>query len=149
MWIGKIEELENCKLLSDNVKASILDFFSSNNLKELANGRYDLGDGNYVNIFDYETDEVDDTFEAHKKYIDIHYAIIGEETIRVCDKVKEIINPYDEQEDYYLCKVENPDKYILTGEKLCLCMVDEPHQPGGVQEVKMNVKKAVFKIKIA
>lgn len=144
MWIGKIEELENCKLLTDNVKTSILEFFKSNNLKELANGGYELGNGNYVNIFEYETDEADDTFEAHKKYIDVHYAIIGEEIIRVCDKVKEITNLYDEQEDYYLCKVENPDKYILTGEKLCLCMVDEPHQPGGVSRSKNERKEGSF-----
>ena len=149
MWIGKIEELQNYNLLSDSVKTNILDFFRTNNLKELASGRYELGNGNYVNIFEYETKNVDDTFEAHKKYIDIHYVIAGEEIIRVCDKAKEIIKDYDDQEDYYLCKVEKPDKYILTGENLCLCMLDEPHQPGGIQEIKMKVKKAVFKIKIA
>ena len=147
MWVGKVNEFENCKILSDEVKTSVLNFFKQNNLKELPNGRYQLENGDYVNIFEYETDIVEDTFEMHKQSIDIHYVIVGTETLRVGGKEVEFLEEYNEQEDYCLCKTENPDKFVLMEENLCVCLVDEPHQPCGIFKRKMNVKKAVFKIK--
>ena len=147
MWTGKIKEFTNCNLLDESVKNAILNFFSQNDLKKLPNGRYELGDGNYVNICEFETQEQDGVFEAHKNYIDIHCIIAGREKVFMSDSADKITKKYDAQEDYYLCTVKEFQVISLTGENMCICFPDEPHKPGVADGKAVQVKKAIFKIK--
>ena len=50
MWIGKIEDLKDCTLISDKITARILDFIKNNDMSSLSNGRHDICDGAYVNL---------------------------------------------------------------------------------------------------
>ena len=147
MWTGKIEEFKNCNLLDESVKNSILSFFSQNDLKTLPNGRYELDNGNYVNVCEFETQISDGVFEAHKNYIDIHCIIVGREKVLTSNKADKIVKEYDAQDDYYLCTVKESEGVSLTGDNICICLPDEPHNPGVADETSMTVKKAIFKIK--
>ena len=51
MWLWKIEEFNQCDVLTEKSKSSIIQFMQDNDMQALPNGRYDLGDENYVNIF--------------------------------------------------------------------------------------------------
>ena len=145
MWIGSIEELKKCPLLSELVKTQIADFFNKNNVKLLPNGRYDLGNGNYVNIFEYDTIESDGIFEAHKVYVDIHYAISGEEKILHAESYQQETKPYQADGDYSLGTVNTPKEIEMRGE-LCVFLPDEPHKAGVTLSEMVKVKKVVFKI---
>ena len=145
MWIGSIEELKECSLLSELAKTKIVEFFNNNNLKLLTNGRYDLGDSDYVNIFEYETEESDGAFETHKAYIDIHYAILGSEKILWAEQYEKELTPYQADGDYSLGTVESAKAIELNG-RFCLFLPGEPHKAGVVFNVPQKVKKAVFKI---
>ena len=146
MWVGNIEEFNNCKFLTKEIKAGILKFIKNNDMKSLNNGRHDLNGGNYVNIFEYETKDSDKVFETHKKYIDVHYVIIGEETVLWGDSFNEEIKTYQEDEDYSLGKIEKSNAIILNNHMLAIFLPNEPHKAG----IKINkiskIKKAVFKI---
>ena len=147
MWTGKINGFNECKLLDENVKKTIISFFSQNDLKILQNGRYELDNGNFVNICEFETQDSDGIFEAHKNYIDIHCIILGREKVLMSDSAYKITKKYDGQEDYYLCTVKEFQVISLTGENMCICFPDEPHKPGVADEKSVKVKKAIFKIK--
>lgn len=145
MWVGNVEELEECSSLSEFAKAQIRDFFRNNNVNSLPNGRHDLGEGNYVNIFEYETKENDGIFEAHKVYIDIHYAILGNEKILWADGYTKETKSYQKDGDYSLGIVENANEIVSNG-NCCVFSPNEPHKAGVIFEVSEKVKKAVFKI---
>lgn len=146
MWVGKIEDLKNFDGLSEEVKISVLEFLKTNDLKALENGKHDLVNGNYVNVFEYDTKENDGVFETHKRYIDIHFVISGEEKILWSDKYLEETKPYQADGDYSLGTVVNPNA-VEMGNKLCLFEIDEPHKAGVYFKEICHVKKAVFKIK--
>ena len=114
-------------------------------MRTLPNGRYDLGNDNYVNVFEYETKESDGVFEAHKKYIDIHYVINGEEKVLWADKYEQETKPYQADGDYSLGMVGHYKEVVLNG-ILCVFLPDEPHKAGVCIKGSKSVKKAVFKI---
>lgn len=146
MWVGNIEEFNDCKVLTKETKSCVMDFIKKNDVKSLNNGRYDLNDGNYVNIFEYETKDSDEVFESHKKYIDVQYVIIGEETVLWGNSYNEEIKAYQEEDDYSLGKIEKSNAIILNKHMLAIFLPNEPHKAG----IKINkiskIKKAVFKI---
>ena len=146
MWIGKIEELSACEFLSEETKLCLANFIKTNDMSVLPNGRYDLGNGNYANVFEYDTKETDGVFEAHKVFIDIHYAISGEEKILYADSYEQETKPYQVDGDYSLGVVSNPKEIVLGG-RVCLFATDEPHKAGVMLGVAQRVKKVVFKLK--
>ena len=147
MWTGKIKDFKNCNLINEEVKKNVCDFFSENDLKNLPNGRYELCNGNYVNVCEFETEASDGVFEAHKNYVDIHCIISGREVIFTSRKIDKIVREYDAQNDYFLCTAKDCEKTILTGDNLCVCLPEDLHKPGVNAETVLTVKKAIFKIK--
>lgn len=147
MWVGTLENLQNCTVLTERVRGSALNFISVNDLRTLPNGRYELGDGNYVNIFEYDTKESDGIFEAHKEYIDIHYAIIGNEKVLWADDYTRETKGYQKDGDYSLGVVENANE-IEPNYGCCVFLPDEPHKAGVIAQTSEKVKKAVFKIAV-
>lgn len=147
MWLGKIEKLKECVDLTDSTKEMIISFIQSNNLHLLPNGRYELDNGNYVNIFEYQTKESDGVFEMHKKFLDIHYLIAGQEKILWGKTYTKETSSYQIEKDFSLGIVENPYEIDL-GDKLCVFIPNEPHKPGVILNNASNIKKAVFKISV-
>ena len=125
----------------------MIDFIKRNDLQALPNGRYELGGGNYVNIFEYETKENDGIFEAHKKYVDIHYTILGNEKILWADCYTKETKAYQKEEDYSLGVVENA-KEAVAKDTVFVFLPNEPHKAGVKIEGVEKVKKAVFKITV-
>ena len=150
MWIGKIEELKDCTVISEKITASILDFIKNNDMSSLSNGRHDICDGVYVNVFEYDTKEnTDNVFEIHKDYIDIHYAINNSEKVLLAEKFDSITTLYQKDGDYALGIAENYKAIDLKDGVVCLCLPDELHKAGVVLDCVEKVKKAVFKIRIS
>ncbi len=149
MWMGKIEDFKDCTQLPDKVKTSILEFIRNNDMLALSTGRHDISEGVYVNVFEYETKQnVDNVFEIHKKYADIHYAITNGEKVLLAEKFDSVTKPYQADGDYSLGIAENY-KEIELRDVVCLCLPDELHKAGIVLKSVEKVKKAVFKIKIS
>ena len=146
------DTLKNAKTyynLSNNLKIG-LEWLHNNDLKKLADGRYNI-DGNtvYASIQTYETKE-DAKYESHRKYIDIQYMIEGEEKVGITDLSNCITCiEYDPNKDLEFYNIESKEEYstLKTGELLILYPHDA-HKPSISLNTKKTVKKVVVKVAI-
>ena len=148
MWIGNIETIEACNLVSKQDVEQMKCFFRENDIQKLPCGTYKLAENNFVNVFEYDTKENNGLYEAHKKYVDIHYVIDGEECVFYAEKFSQIKQSYDEVKDYYLGIVNDAKNLCLSGEKMVVFDIDEPHKAGVLLDNSSYVRKAVFKIEV-
>ena len=129
-----------------------LTFLQEHNISDLDLGRHDIY-GDQVNVNIVESDlikESDGIYELHKKYLDLHVDISGEERI-LCGKneLERIEKEYDEEGDYALLKADRFGECIINQNTFAICMLDEPHMPC-LQTGNCNyVRKAIFKIKVS
>lgn len=128
----------------------VLDFINSHNLSAIEIGKIDVGEGVYVVISEYPTDDIKNKFiECHKKYIDIQIIIDGVEQIGVCDKNEcKIIGEYDKEKD--LEKLEGRmDLITLKKGYFVIFFPQDGHAPGlRIGNSENRVKKAVFKVPV-
>ena len=104
--------------------------------------------GKFIDTSDKNPDGTEKSFEAHKKYIDIHYCISGSEGIGYNDVSR--LTPtteYDEDNDYYLL-TGGYQKVILHEGDFCIVFPEDAHIPmmKGVSDEKLL--KAVAKVKV-
>jgi YhcH/YjgK/YiaL family protein len=109
------------------------------------------GDNFYYTVMETEVKPVEEIkFEMHKKYIDIHYVIEGNERIAVANgNMLKVSQPYSEEKDCVLCYDGQVMSIIALQEKdFCVIYPYEAHKPGGMVNDFCKIKKAVFKIKV-
>ncbi len=90
-------------------------------------------------------------YEAHKKYIDIHYLISGEEI--VCSLPLEYLKettPYNEDKDAAFLEETNvrPQEVILGNGYFAIYFPQDGHKPQLVLNEQRVVKKVVVKVQI-
>lgn len=118
----------------------------------IQNGRHNISDRIYANVMEYTTVTKSETgYEAHRKYIDIHYVLKGTERIK-WDTIKDlpILVPYDEEKDAAFFASSRKEKgEIILGEGMFAIMFP---QDGHLCQYAVNrpeiIKKIVVKIKI-
>lgn len=124
-------------------------FMNENNVLKMATGRYDLDDGCYVNVDEYETRE-NFNFEAHRDYVDVQLMVAGEEIIYVEPLDNGIENvSYNKEKDIAFYSCDNvPLEYVklLPGNAVVLFPWDM-HAPCNAKEQRCN-RKIVFKIPV-
>ena len=112
-------------------------------------GRFELEGGAYYNVvISKSRKEEDALYEAHRKYIDIHYCIEGSEGIGYNNVTR--ITPtteYFENDDYQLFRGDH-FKVILGKGDFCIVFPEDAHIPCLVANEEKRVLKAVAKIKI-
>lgn len=86
-------------------------------------------------------------WEAHRKYLDIHYIISGKERIGYAN-VKDLLpGIYDEEKDLMFLEGGTEEGfYTLVPGKFAIMMPQDAHMPGIVTDVPEPFKKAVIKI---
>lgn len=112
-------------------------------------GVVEIGDGIRCIVSQYTTlPEEAALWEAHKKYVDLHYLLAGEEKIRVAYTVQSEVGEYHEEQDYLeVSGMACAEVKLKTGCVLCLF-------PNDAHQVKLQVcegqevlvTKVVFKI---
>ncbi len=126
-------------------------FLKNADLTSLPSGRYDLeGVDLFAIIDEYTTkDEEIARFEAHRKYADIQYVILGEERIGITSLNKtKVTVPFDGEKDIvfldtleFLYKVASPAKFFVF-------FPDDAHCPGVKNLENSKVKKVVIKVRL-
>ncbi len=123
-----------------------LDIVVSGKLDNLDIGHYDLFDGVYVNMMEYETKE-DGIFESHHDYIDIHYLIKGSEKIELLEEEKlKVTEEYNKEKDCIFGK-GNGEVFLVREKQPFVVVPYEAHIPGLKDGEIRNVKKVVIKVK--
>ena len=130
------------------------EFLKHNDLEKLPLGRIDIdGDKVYAKIMEYDTIPFEELkFEAHKKYVDIHYITAGKEAIGCVDIDKLIKrDEYNIQKDVFFGR---PDPYtdttwiILSEGELAILYPSDAHAPKGMVGSPTLLKKIVIKVAI-
>lgn len=127
-------------------------FWAEHNMAALEDGSYDLGDGECVNVMSYVTKpRAEKEYEAHIEYADIQCVIAGEEYLEVAPVQSLVITQaFDEKDDYALYSNEfEGEKFLMTPGRFALVGPEDAHMPGTCVDAPEEVKKAVFKIKVA
>lgn len=123
-----------------------IDFINSGKVFDLPFGRTDLDEDIYINVMELETKQ-ENLFEAHKKYIDIHCILEGEEAVETADVSTLVVTqPYSEEKDIALGKAHGIRHVIQKGQ-YCITMPQEAHSPGLCVTEPRKIKKAVFKVR--
>ena len=99
---------------------------------------------------EYETKNADDCFwEAHQKYLDVHYILEGKEAIAVDhidhQKVKE---EYDEVKDAIFFEGNVDSAVTMTPGDVMICFPEDSHMTGIIAGEKQKVRKVVLKVKL-
>lgn len=150
MIYDKIENLLN--YIPKHKQAVVLKFIEklSSNMEE---GTYNIdGDKIYAKVMSYPTKlQADCTIEAHDKYIDIQFTLIGEEGISVCPRESLECVSRDEEKDFFTFQNSNFDPQVQINNKagwFTLLKTSEAHRPQESPDGTCSVvKKGVIKIK--
>lgn len=149
MLKGRIEEIKNIELLSNETKAEIETLFFGNKLQSLACGVYPMKGENKLIITAFEPEQEDGLFEVHKVYLDIHIGLSNNEYVRWVD-IQHATNStdYNAEDDYQLFEAVESEKIALKEDEFVLFTPQDVHRCGMSFSKKNFIKKAIFKIKI-
>lgn len=128
--------------------AYAFELISSGKIDNLELGHHDFTDDIGVNVMEYET-KIDGLYESHKKYIDVHYVISGNEYLKVVDESCLFdVQEYNEKIEALLGKCNEAVPYAMPEKSFCVVFPGEAHLPGIINGKPEKVKKAVIKLLI-
>jgi biofilm protein TabA len=139
--------------LNKNMKLAI-NFLMNENLEKCDPGRISIdADNVYVRVIDCETIHFEDAkFEAHNKYIDIHYVTFEKEIIWCVDREKiHQTDQYDGEKDIMHGIPKNPEdvsKVVLLRGDLAILYPSDAHAPKGLEAPSKLIRKIVIKVAI-
>lgn len=89
-------------------------------------------------------------YEAHKKYIDVHYIVKGVEGIATADVSKLTAEAvFDEDNDIGFYTGEEEGRYFLKEGDFMVCYPSDAHKVAMMQKSPQPISKVVVKIKVA
>lgn len=115
---------------------------------DLQPGRYELDNGAYAMVKEGMTkEEASVRFEAHRRYVDVHYLVSGNERIvwRMIDGMP-VCQPYNEEKDnIFFSGMEGCAIDMAPGE-LMVCFPSDGHKANQSADGQAPYKKIVFKL---
>ena len=146
MIYDKIKNIDLYKGLYPNLDIAI-DYIKKGEYINLPLGKQDIvGNDVWVSVIEIEGKDAATTpFEIHKKYLDIHVDITGNELIETGGNGPEV--SYDENRDFGVVECENANSSYMSPDDFYICMLDEPHKPACAAPGKDKaIKKCIFKV---
>ncbi len=148
MILTNIKRLSTYKGISEHLDKAI-DFVLSVP-KDIALGKHTIdGDDVYAVVQEICPKVGAETvYEAHRKYIDIHYLLEGVE-VAGCVDIDDCTptTEYDEEKDCLFLKAIGR-KFTILPEEIYIVHPEDAHAPGGT-ETGETIKKIVVKIKVS
>lgn len=149
MIFDSIKNKSNYKSLPHIYQA--LDYLTNMTSDNISNQTINLIDdilfGNFVSLSSKPEEEC--VFEAHKKYIDLHYIIEGIEGIATADLYTlDMSIPYNHRKDIGFYEGMKDGLYYLKPGQFMVCWPNDAHKVAIMYEKPANIKKIVFKIKL-
>jgi YhcH/YjgK/YiaL family protein len=127
----------------------IASFMNSGMGTDAAPGRYDLGQGCYVNVDEYDTRE-NLVFEGHRRYVDVQLMVDGDELIH-CAPLNHclMVEEYSDEKDvaFYRCEGRPYATLQLRAGMAAVLKPWDLHAPCNRDQVRRN-RKLVFKIPV-
>lgn len=99
----------------------------------------------YVTRFDYETLPLAETFfEAHRKYLDVHLLLRGEERVDISHP--DTLSLFEHKDDFYAYRGEAEQTLVLTPGSFLVVFPGDAHRIKVQAKGPSNVSKVVFKL---
>lgn len=152
MIVTDIKYISDFEKLSKNMEIAI-DFLKRIDLQAIKDGKYSIVDDEiYAIVSTYYTRDHDiSKFESHKKYIDIHCMISGQEQIFCNDASHlEVESEYDEKNDKIKFK-DKPGEFLIhlkPGTAAIFYPYDAHKACCKVKDKIEQVRKLLIKVKI-
>ena len=122
------------------------DYINSHDLSLLPLGKTVIDDDIYINVMETET-KMENIFEAHRDYIDIHCMIDGEEAIEIAPvEEMKVTEEYNSENDCVLGTASG-ERHIVKSGQYCITMPFEAHSPALAVTTPRKIRKAVFKVR--
>lgn len=149
MEIGNLTNTERAEGLHPAFKV-LFDFIKGTDFNKLPHGKIEV-DGDNVFVMNLETAGVaqsDQPLEMHRKYIDVHVLLGGDERIgwKPLNEIGHYTREYDEAGDCALSD-DTPRFYVdLHPGEYCIVFPEDPHAPAIGDKV---IRKLIGKVKVA
>ncbi len=143
----KVSELKKYQDYSENMRIAV-DFIQKTDLSKLPMGKTSILDNKvYINKMKINTKELTALkYEVHHKYIDIQIDLNGDEKIFIKNDNCNLIEDYNENDDYALFSPSLADAVCNMNSEYCtICFPYEIHMPG-VHNTSDFVEKCVVKV---
>lgn len=150
MIYGTIANRNRYRFLEDNIQ-KCFEYIKENHLEDFENGSYSIEDDIiFFNVVEYmtKTDKSEGFWEAHRRYIDLHYILSGSEKINLnfISKLKQ--GDFAEEDDFLPLEGEAAASVILTSGDFLICYPEDAHMTALSTTQSAPIKKAIFKIRI-
>lgn len=149
MIYGNIKNLEEYSFLPNSIK-KCFEYIKNNDLENFEKGCYEIeGKDIFVNIVEYKTTTHEERFfEAHKKYLDIHFILKEEEILNInfIDNLEQ--KEFVEEEDFLPLEGNIKTDVILQKGDFLICFPSDAHMTAVKVSEPKEIKKAIFKVKI-
>lgn len=148
MIFDKLEYAKNYYSIPELTQAMKL--LNETDFSSLKDGRYEINEDLYYMITTYNTKPLEECkLESHKQYIDIQYALWGDEKVIYDSLLNKKPNEAYPEKDLYFYKMTDNPLYLSLPEKYFLVLYpNELHAPGLKFSRSNKVKKVVIKVRI-
>jgi YhcH/YjgK/YiaL family protein len=157
-WTGKPDGTVDRKLFAESYFKhkerwnKAFDFLKENDLSKLEIKRYDLeGDNLFAMVSEYSTKNPEDAhFEAHRKYIDLQFVIMGSELIGLAPIASKdsVIQEYDATKDLEFFSTKEEQLVQADNSGFFMFFPENAHRPSIKVSENSTVRKVVIKIKV-
>ncbi|WP_171011347.1 YhcH/YjgK/YiaL family protein [Haloimpatiens lingqiaonensis] len=150
MIIDRINNMELYGEAESNISKA-LKFMKEHDFSKDEKGVHKVdGDNLYYVVAEYQTKDLEKGFwESHKKYIDVHYMLNGQEKLLYSNfKNMEIEKDYNENDDAYILKGDSEGEVTIKEGTFVLCYPEDVHMTGIKVKDSEDIRKIIFKIAI-
>lgn len=147
MIFGHLDQ-SDCEEIGHAGVRRALAYAKEHDLFSLEAGRNEIdGDKLFVNACSYDTRAIEDCrFEAHRRYVDVHVVLEGQERIDVQFVDALQAEPFDEEADNMFLEGDAAASMVMTPGMFLACFPEDAHKPGIAVDKPVSVKKVVFKV---
>lgn len=126
-----------------------LKLLTETDFSTLEEKRYEVdGDNLFFSIQAYDSKPVNDTPEAHRKYIDIQFLISGAEKIGVAP-LEEMTEEVEARPEGDIWFYHGPtDEITLTGDRFAVFFPGDTHAPCIAVDQPIPCRKCIIKVKV-
>lgn len=148
-----VDELKNAPLYAqgNSLLGKALDYIQETDFSKLKPGRHEIdGENVYAMLQEYDSRPLEgSSFEAHRRYADLHYVIEGSELLGYMHINRlTVTEPFDEEKDCEMLK--GPvDCITLQSGTFAVIYPDDAHIPCLAVKEPTSVRKVVVKFRIA
>lgn len=147
MIIDSFDNISNYEGMHPNLNYAI-SFLKKLDISSLEKGKIEiLNDDIFLNIFNLQlSPSVSNVFEYHKKYIDIHFMISGEEIVKLGVMEDQETDHYERDSDNGSIVCKDSQSFKLMRKWFVIYFPGEPHQPDNYLNMNNKVVKGVMKV---